>query len=283
MFPIDKCILLCLAVAGLGGCATSSQLARFDRAHAGAPIKTLVMEVPMAVDPDRLQEVLAPNLKVQSTIGDGDEPVVRGEQHAQAYALTAMESVLNRQSGFAVIVPGTGNGALLDKVRAEGLGQNITQQEADQLHAATGADALLRFEITDYGMTPKAWRKGYITFEVASTVAIAGIIAYTGSTAAHAAAGAYLAQETAEETAEGYAGFWALDVAGRPVRLEAELVQLNPVAIVWKSADTGMSDLHWSRLTRKIAAPERNRQLDQATDDAVKEVVADLSSANRMY
>jgi len=281
MRSFAKCVLLCFIVAGLAGCATSPQLAGFDRAHAGTPVKMLVLEAPMTVDRGRLRAVLAPNLKVQTAAAD--ESIVSGEQHAQAYALAAMESALNGRTGFSVLAPGAENGTLLDKIRADSLAENITQQEADQLHAATGADALLRFDITDYGMTPHAWRKGYVTFEVASTLAIAGIIAYTGSTAAHAAAGAYLAQEAAEETAEGYAGFWALDVAGRPVRLEAELVQLEPVATVWKSADTGMSDLHWSRLTGKVTAAERNRQLDQATDDAVQDVVADLSSAKRMY
>jgi len=277
MCSFYKCILFCFAAAILGGCATSPQLADFDREHAGAPIKTLVLETPLAIERDRLHEVLAPNLKAKSIAAN--DSIARGEQHAQAYALAAMESALNGQAGFAVIAPAAGNGALLDKIRGASLTDNLTQQEADQLHAATGADALLRFGITDYGMMPKAWRRGYVTFEVASTLAIAGIIAYTGSTAAHAAAGAYLAQEGVEETAEGYAGFWALDVAGRPVRLEAELVRLDPVGTVWKSSDTGMSDFHWSRLSGKVTAAERNTQLDQATTDAVNDVVKDLLAA----
>jgi hypothetical protein len=86
-------------------------------------------------------------------------------------------------------------------------------------------------------LTPKSRRKGYIAFEVTSTLAIARAIAYSGSAAAKAttaAAGTYLAQETAEETAESYAGFWALDVESRPVRIEAALVRPEPVATVWE-------------------------------------------------
>lgn len=273
--------LLCLAVAGLGGCATTSNMGRLEQSQPGTPIRTLVVESPIAVEQDRLHAVLAPAIKAGSPAAD--ELIAQGEQHAQQYALAAMESDLDKQTGLEVMPSAAENSAPVDDIRKQGFASAITQDEADQLHAATGADALLRFGITDYGLTPKAWRNGYITFEVTSTLAIAGIIAYTGSAAAKAAAGAYLAQETVEETAESYAGFWALDVVYRPVRIEAELVSLNPVATVWKSDDTGLSDARWSRLTGKVAAAERNKQLDQATDDAVKDVIADLSSANLMH
>ena len=86
-------------------------------------------------------------------------------------------------------------------------------------------------------------------------------------------------QEAVEETAEAYAGFWALDVVARPVRIEAELVRLNPVTTVWNTSDTGLSEMKLSRLTRKVDADERDRQLDQATDNAVKDIVSELSDA----
>ena len=88
-----------------------------------------------------------------------------------------------------------------------------------------------------------------------------------------------MAQETVEETAEGYAGFWALNVVSRPVRIEAELIRLKPLAIVWKTADTGLSDVRLSRLIRKVGPAERDSQLEQSTDDAVKDIVAALSGA----
>jgi len=273
--------LVYVALAGLGGCATTSNMGQLEQSHSGAPIRMLVMESPMVIAQDRLHAALAPDIKAGSPAAD--ELITKGEQHAQQYALAAMESDLDKQTGLEVISSAAESSVPLDDIRKQNFASTITQDEADRLRTATGADALLRFGITDYGLTPKAWRKGYITFEVASTLAVAGIIAYTGSTAAHAAAGAYLAQETVEETAEGYAGFRALDVVYRPVRIEAELVSLNPVATIWKSGDTGLSDARWSRLTGKVAAAERNKQLDQATDDAVKDVIADLSSANRMY
>lgn len=175
-------------------------------------------------------------------------------------------------------IPATEN-QYFDTIGERGLESPITQDEADRLRKNTGADVLLRFGITDYGLTPRSWRNGYIAFEVTSTLAIAGVIAYSGAAAAKAAAGAYLVQEAAEETAEAYAGFWGLDVVSRPVRMEAELVQLNPVATLWKTSDTGLSETHLSRLTRTVSYEERNHQLDQSTDDAVKKVASELSAA----
>lgn len=280
--PLVRCrfrfvLPLALASALLGGCATTQGVRQFVRSQHGAPIKTLVLEAPMTVDQGRLRAVLAPDLKAKSAAADAS--IASGRRHAQAWARSAMESALNGKTGFSVVAPEAGDEKLLDKIRSKKLADNLTQDEADRLLAATGADAMLRFGITDYGLTPKSWRDGYIAFEVTSTLAIAAVIAYSGSAAAHAAAGAYLVQETAEETAEAYAGFWAIDVVYRPVRLEVELVRLHPVATIWENADTGFSNGRWSRLSGKVSKAERNRQLDQATTSAANDVVADLSSA----
>ena len=68
-----------------------------------------------------------------------------------------------------------------------------------------------------------------------------------------------------------------MDEVYRPVRIEAELISLNPVSTLWKTSDTGFSDTSLSRLVRKVGADERNRQLNQATDEAVKKIASDLS------
>ncbi len=103
--------------------------------------------------------------------------------------------------------------------------------------------------------------------------------AIADSTATKAVAGAYLAQEAVEESAEAYAGFWALDVVSRPVRIEAELVRLSPLTTVWKTSDSGLSDVSLFRVIRKVRSDELNRQLDQATDYAVKDVASNFSDA----
>lgn len=268
-------VSLGLIVAGLGGCATLN--GQLEQAHVKAPLRLLVMPSPTTIDPARLQKVLTPDLKEKLSISEN--PLAQGVQRAQAYTRAAMDSALAEQTGLIVVTPPTADSRLIDEIQTHDFRATLSQDEADRLQAATGADALLRFRITDYGYTPKSWRTGYITFEVTTTLALAATIAYAGSTVADGAAGAYLAQETAEETAEGYAGFWALDVVSRPVRIEAALIQLKPVATLWKSADTGLSDTRLSRLTRKVGGAERDRQLEQSTDDAVKEIVSALSRA----
>jgi len=247
------------------------------QARLKAPIKVLVMQSPVTIDPGRLQKVLAPDIKPELSVSE--EPISQGVKHAQEYALAEMESALTKQTNFVVVAPPKAEQKFVSKIQRHDFATAISQEEADRIQTTTGADALLRFDITDYGLTPKSWRKGYITFEVTTTLAIAGVIAYTGSAVAKAAAGAYLAQETVEETAEAYAGFWGLDVVCRPVRIEAELIGLNPVTIVWKTSDTGLSDIKLSRLTRKVGSDEQDRQLNQATDDAVKDIVTALSGA----
>jgi hypothetical protein len=268
--------LFCLIGVGLGGCATTTDIPP-GQSQMHAPIKILVMQSPMTINPGRLQKVLAPDIKPKLSVSD--EPIAQGVKHSQEQALAAMKSDLIKQSRLTLVTPPKQEKQLLNKIQGENFDTAISQDVADRIQTTTGADAILRFGITDYGLTPKSWRTGYITFEVVSTLAIAGVIAYAGSTAAKAAAGAYLAQETVEETAESYAGFWALDVVCRPVRIEAELIGLNPVNVLWKYSDTGLSDVSLSRLTRKVGTDERDKQLDQSTDYAVNDVVTDLSDA----
>jgi hypothetical protein len=263
----------CLITVLLSACATGRDEVGLDKPSRDAPLKLIVVESPMSVGAARLQPVLAPPAKPGSSAAVAR--IARGEAHAQEFALASMDSALKKRTGFEVVNDPE------RKIAGTNFENPLTQAEADRLRAATGADALLRFRITDYGLTPQAWRAGYVTFEVVSTLAIAGIIAYHGTAAAKAAAGAYLTQETIEETAEYYAGFGALDVGWRPVRMEAKLERLSPVATVWKESATGLSDTRVSRIFRKVTSAERDAQLDQAARDAVKDLVSDLPAVPR--
>ncbi|MGB9093176.1 MAG: hypothetical protein WCB93_03600 [Gallionella sp.] len=251
---------------------------RFEQAHMDAPIRTLVMESPVSIDKGRLQAVFTPD-KIKPGSPASAALINLGEQHAREYALASMNDALDKRAGLDIINSPAEQSPIISEIGGMNFDSAITQDQADRLRAATGADALFRFGISDYGLTPKSWRDGYITFEITSTLAIAGAIAYTGSAAARAAAGAYLVQEGVEESAESYAGFWALDVVSRPVRIEARLVRLNPVATVWEASDTGLSDVRLSRLTRKVDSIEQNNQLDQSTAYAVNDLVSSLSAA----
>lgn len=263
---------ICWLVFVLGGCATTTMQ---TESSLEKPVKVLVLQSPMASDTKRLQKVLAPQVKHALSVSD--VPISQGIQHAQDYALENIKLDLAKHSKIIVVVPTMEGKPFFDKVRSQSLEAPISQSEADRIRRLTGADALLKFNITDYGLTPRAWKSGYITFEVVTTLGFAAIIAYAGTTVAKAAAGAYLVQETAEETAEAYAGFWGVNKIYRPVRLKAELVQLNPVKILWKARDTGLSKTRISRLTRKIGKSELDLQLNQSTDDAVNSIVTALS------
>ena len=248
--------LFALIASLIAGCATDRDIKQFVRAEKRPP-RILLSEAPMSADRSKLDAVFARNEDTKEQIA-----------LVQSRALDWMGAALTGKQGTVFFTAGT---LVPDKP--------LSQPDADAISQATGADALLRFRITDYGLMPKSWRDGYVAFEVTSTLAIAGIIAYTGTTAAHAAAGGYLAQETIEETTEAYAGLWGLDVVCRPVRLEAELVKLQPLKTIWTTEETGFSDIRLSRLTRTVAASERNSQLDQSTHRAIDDVAADLLKA----
>ena len=257
--------ILVFLVLLLGGCATYPGMKRLAASHREKPIKVLLTEIPMGIDRDRLQSVFSAGKKVS---------VAPEIDHAQSYALQAMTGMLSGQHHFDFVsAPRSENASIAALLKRHAL----SPDEAYAIRAATGADALLRFRITDYGLTPTSWRDGYIAFEIGSTLAIAGIIAYSGSAAAHAAAGGYLAQEAVEETSEAYAGFRGLDIVCRPVRIEAELVRLDPLGTIWETSETGLSDIRLSRLTKKATLEERKLQLDQSTNHAVRDISADLA------
>lgn len=257
-----------------GGCATNPGMKQLVQSHHENPVKVLLSEAPLNIEQSRLLDVFAPDKKAQSKAA-----ILSGTEHAQSRAFDLMQSMLTKQHQFAMVTVPDATKSKVEQVLKKDLDRPLSQADADLIHEATGADALLRFRITDYGLTPKSWRDGYITFEVTSTLAIAGAIAYTGSAAAHAVAGAYLAQETVEETTEAYAGFWGLDVVTRPVRLEAELIRLHPVGTIWKTDETGLSDIRLSRLTRSVPNTERDMQLGQSTNHAVNDISDDLEKS----
>jgi hypothetical protein len=273
--PHIRVALIGLMASSLCGCATNPYQNNLEQSPLRPPIKLLVMESPVSIDSERLQAVLAPDSKPETMASK--VLVSDGKKHAQQYALASMEAALEKQAYLEIIHPPENESPYLHGLGEKSLQSPLTQDEANWLHKNTGADALLRFGITDYGLTPRSWRNGYITFEVATTLAIAGVIAFSNVPAAKGVAGAYLAQEAAEETAEAYAGFWGLDEVSRPVRIEAELIQLNPLATLWSDSDTGLSETSWSRLTGKVSFEERNHQLDQSTDDAVGHLASELS------
>ncbi|HLQ24968.1 MAG TPA: hypothetical protein VK138_03725 [Acidiferrobacterales bacterium] len=234
----------------------------------------MLVQAPMVVDDATLHNLFAPDLAKDSP--ESRRAVKNAVDTAQARAFTYMQSAIESQTGIRII-NSEGVTRAIDELRIDQADTVVTREIAEQLRAVSGADAILRFRITDYGVTPKSWRKGVIVFEVTSTLAIAAI-AYA-KPATRAIAGVYLVTEAIEETAEAYGGFYALDEIYRPVRIEAELITLNTGTQAWKSSATGLSDRRLSRLVRKVSVTERDAQLEIAIHDAVNDIVADLRKA----
>lgn len=269
-----KIALAVLIGFGVGGCVTTQPYRSGTQNSVRRPQKAVLVQAPMVVDETRLHKLLTPD-----SAKDAPETlhaVENAVDTAQAHTLAYMQSAIESQTGISII-NNEKVARAIDELRINDADTVVTREMAERLRTVSGADAILRFRITDYGMTPKSWRKAVIVFEVTSTLAIAAI-AYARP-ATRAIAGVYLVSEAIEETAEAYGGFWALDEVYRPVRIEAELITLDTGTQAWNGSATGFSDRSLARLVRKVGVTERDAQLDNSLHDAVNDIVADLQKA----
>ena len=258
----------------LGGCATTPKP---DTQFLVKPFTVRLAEIPLP-DRDAVRSMVAPDLPKDSTQVDQETSNVI--EAAQSQALVDMTSAFRTLPDLHVdssplVLPRS-----LEGFPVTDRNQPLAPEVLAALRTTANADALLRFGVSDYGVTPKEWRNGVITFEVVSTLGIAAI-AYA-KPATRAIAGAYLLQESIEETVEATTGFWALDEVCRPVRVEAEMIDLKTGSRVWTDSATGFSGWRLSRLFRTVRAEERKAQLSAALRAAITKVVTDFrESAGR--
>lgn len=255
----------------LCSCATAPRYGSATQSIAAYPQKAVLVQTPMLRDDPVLNKLFAPDLPKDSP--ESRQAIKDAVDNAEVHAFAEIQKVFETQTEIKI-----DNSEIVSRVINELQINNadtvVTREIAEQLHTASDADVLLRFRITDYGVTPRSWRNAVIIFEVTSTLGIAAI-AYAYP-ATRPIAGIYLVEEGIEETLEAYAGFWALDEVSRPVRIEAELITLDTGTQAWKSSATGLSDVGLTRLVRKVSAAERAAQLNSAIQEAAEKIVADL-------
>ncbi|HSN18339.1 MAG TPA: hypothetical protein VLV87_09010 [Gammaproteobacteria bacterium] len=158
------------------------------------------------------------------------------------------------------------------------IGEPLDAATLARLQAAHPADAYLRLRVTDYGQTPGKWKSAYISFEVATTLAIGGLLYVHKAT--RPLAGIYLLQEGIEEYSEGYAGWWLFNRLSRPVRIEADLIDGKSGAVLWSGSDTGMAAWTWHHLWH-VDDVTRHELLKVSTAKAAKDLVVDLGGPDR--
>ncbi|HQU07231.1 MAG: hypothetical protein KGN31_07065 [Betaproteobacteria bacterium] len=267
-----KPILAVVVGLALGGCAVTAP--KPDTQFLAKPLKVGLAQIPFQ-DKDAIRSVVAQDQPKDST--EAGQETINAIEAMQSQEFTDMTNALAAFPGITVNSTPVPLPTILNGFPIADRNQSLTPEVAASLRASSGADALLRFGISDYGLTPKAWRHGVIAFEVVSTLGIAAI-AYARP-ATRAIAGAYLAQETIEETIEAYSGFWTLDEVYRPVRVEAEMIDLHTGRRVWADSETGFSDRRLSRIFRTVTDEERKAQLSAALREAINKVVSDFQKA----
>ena len=258
----------------LCSCATAPRYESAAQSIGVYPQKAVLVQTPMLRDDPVFNKLFAPDLPKDSP--ESHQAIKDAEDNAEVRALAEIQKAFETQTEIKIDNSEIVSRAI-NELQINNADTVITREIAEQLHAASDADVLLRFRITDYGVTPKSWRNAVIIFEVTSTLGIAAI-AYAYP-ATRPIAGIYLIEEGIEETIEAYAGFWALDEVSRPVRIEAELITLNTGTQAWKSSATGLSDVGLTRLVRKVSAAERAAQLNSAIQEAAEKIVSDLQKA----
>ncbi len=262
------CAVLVLVLA-LGGCAHTQDFALSPRDR---PLNLKLAES-STVDPESVRSWALPDSAKDTP--DSQAKVHQIIDRAKMRAMKDMTEILSplpalRVDPLPLVLP-----PALETRPITGRKNGLDPVLLTQLQQSSpGADALLRFGITDYGQTPTAWKKGVIVFEVVSTLGIAAL-AYARP-ATRAIAGIYLVDETIEESIEAYSGFWALNEIYRPVRVQAELIDLHDGHQIWSDTETGFSDGRWTRLVRTVSPEERSNQLQAALHDALTKIVANL-------
>ena len=265
----DALVATLLSTLILGGCAGSS-VRQIAREPAAGPLRVVLVETPNSVDPPALRRVFAPDLAEDSD--EARKLVQSGVAKAEAQAMVEMQNALTL-AGMVVL----SSEAITRRVNDLQINstQTILRQEtANELRIVSGAEGLLRFRITDYGQTPKTWQKWVIGWEIVSTLGIAAIAYAAPKT--RPLAGVYLVEESIEETIEAYSGFWALNKLCRPVRIEAELLDLRTGETVWADSNTGLAEVRLIRLVTSVDPATRDAQLEAATHEAAEGLIDGL-------
>ena len=280
MEAVVKVIATCkIALAVLMGvvlcsCATTQGDGSTTQGIGAYPQKAVLVQTPMVMDDPAFNKLFAPDLPKDSP--ESHQAIKDAVDNAEVRALAEIQKAFETQTEIKIDNSEVVS-RMINELQINNADTVITSEIAERLHAASDADVLVRFRVTDFGVTPKSWKNAVIIFEVTSTLAIAALAYAYPST--RPIAGIYLVEESIEETLEAYAGFWALNEVSRPVRIEAELITLNTGTQAWKSSATGLSDLGLTRLVRKVSAAERDAQLNSAMREAAEKIVVDLRKA----
>lgn len=257
-------LLACLAL--LAGCASQPTAPVVTLLHPASRLS--VLELPPAVDDDSLRYVFHRDEKEISAAALADD-----RRNLAQQIDAALQRALAGADAQAL------RAASVSSIGAEPpmrIGQPLDAVDLAALQAQHPADAYLRVQVTDFGQTPKSWRTAYITFEVVTTAAI-GTVLYIHK-ATRPLAFIYVGTEAAEEFGEGYTGFWLINRLSRPVRLDADLVDGESGAVLWRESETGMADWRWDHLWHMDDAT-RAGLIQVSTDRSADALVKELEGA----
>ncbi|MDE2623593.1 MAG: hypothetical protein KGM83_10435 [Betaproteobacteria bacterium] len=248
-------------LALLSGCASTPL--PLASAPADPATRLVLLELPPTVAPQTLQRLYG-----KDDDHALDEPALaRLRQDIQQRFDIDLQAAL-KEAGLALSV------TRLPDTAGLAVGQPVAQPALQALQAAHPARYYLRLSVSDFGETPRSWMDSYVIFEVTTTGAITAWLYSNPPT--RALAGVYLAQETLEEVAEGYSGFWLVNRLSRPVRIGEDLVGRDG-QVLWQGSETGQADWRWTNLWHMDEA-RRQALLDASLQRAARKVAQALKT-----
>lgn len=212
---ISLCVLL-------GGCSSLS-------GHSSVP---LAAPLKVVVGPVILERPLPKSTQIHSFSDDPPpevEPVIVAQlvDEIQTKAQQFLTEQLAHQSGLVVVPFDETRRMLADLAPA---GRSLTTEQVDALALQSGADVVVTALIHDYGQVRwQYWATGWLTHTTIEMTIIGFASAWHP-----AAIGAYLAFDTITDFPLWYGGAQVFGWAFRPVRVHAEVAQMqNCRGVVW--------------------------------------------------
>lgn len=157
---LGKTVLAAAVGLALSGCATAPKP---DTQFLARPLKVKLAQVAVR-DRDAVRSVVAPDQPKDAPAAE--QETNQAIKAAQSQALADMTGAFAAFPGLRIDSSPLTLPPALDGFPILKREVSIAPDVLAALRTASDANAVLRFGISDYGLTPKAWRSGVITFEV---------------------------------------------------------------------------------------------------------------------
>src|SRR5437879_2359188 len=143
-----KIALAVLLGVVLSSCATAPRYESATQSIVAYPQKAVLVQTPMLRDDPVFSKLFAPDLPKDSP--ESRQAINNAIDHAEVRAFAEIQKAFETQTEIKIDDSEVVS-RVINELQINNADTVITREIAEQLHAASDADVLLRFRITDYG------------------------------------------------------------------------------------------------------------------------------------